>query len=178
MTPLISTIHSTKEVANMSIPNRISLDALRTTPIGKIVALPAGQLALLQQETEEALRNAKATVAWLDGALLMKYADRAEATRRDAEKDFGTTRFMDGDVTVVADLPKKVDWDQAKLHRLIERIKADGDDPREYVDIILKVSERKYTAWPSHIAAAFATARTVKAGAPSFKLIVNREGVQ
>ena len=78
---------------------------------------------------------------------------------------------------MVAELPKKVEWDQVELGRLVERIKADGDDPREYVDITLKVSERKYAAWPSQISSAFKTARTVKVGAPSFKLIANREGV-
>jgi hypothetical protein len=161
----------------MNIPNRITLDAFVSMPIGEIAALPAEELARLQQETDESLRAAKAASAWLDGALAIKYADRAEITRRDAGKDFGTTRFIDGDVTVVAELPKKVEWDQVELGRLVERIKSNGDDPREYVDITLKVSERKYAAWPSQISSAFKNARTVKVGAPSFKLIVNREGV-
>ena len=161
----------------MNIPNRITPDAFVRMPIGEIAALPAEELARLQQETNEALRAAKAANAWLDGALAIKYADRAEAARRDAGKDFGTARFIDGDVTVVADLPKKVDWDQVGLGQLVERIKADGDDPREYVDISFKVPERKYAAWPSHIRSSFETARTVKTGAPSFKLMINREGV-
>jgi hypothetical protein len=80
-------------------------------------------------------------------------------------------------VTVVAELPKKVDWDQVELCELFERIKADGDDPREYLDISLRVSERKYAAWPAHIRSSFVSARTVRTGAPSFKLITNREGV-
>ena len=96
----------------MNIPNRITPDAFVRMPIGEIAALPAEELARLQQETDEALRAAKAASAWLDGALAIKYADRAEAARRDAGKDFGTARFIDGDVTVVAELPKKVDWDQ------------------------------------------------------------------
>ena len=80
-------------------------------------------------------------------------------------------------MVVVADLPKKVDWDQVELCELFERIKADGDDPREYVDISLRVSERKYAAWPAHIRSSFERARTVRTGAPSFRLIINREGV-
>lgn len=157
----------------MNIPNRITLDALVRLPIGEIAALPAEELVRLQQEADEALRTAKAACAWLDGALAIKYADRAEAVRRDSGKDFGTARFVDGDVTVVAELPKKVDWDQLQLSQLVERIEAEGDDPREYVDIALRVPERKYTAWPAHIRSAFATARTVRPGAPSFKLIIN-----
>lgn len=159
----------------MNIPNRINPDALVRLPIGEIAALPAEELASLQQETDEALRAAKTACAWLDGALAIKYADRAESVRRDAGKDFGTARFVDGDVTVVAELPKKVDWDQVQLSQLVERIEAEGDDPREYVDIALKVSERKYAAWPAQIRSVFAVARTVRPGAPSFKLIINGE---
>lgn len=157
----------------MNIPNRITLDALVRLPIGEIAALPAEELARLQQEADEALRTVKAACDWLDGALTIKYADRAEAVRRDAGKDFGTTQFVDGDVTVVAELPKKVEWDQVQLSQLVERIEAEGDDPREYVDISLKVPERKYAAWPAQIRSAFAVARTVRPDAPSFKLIMN-----
>jgi hypothetical protein len=161
----------------LALTNRIPPDALVRMPIGEIAALPAEELARLQHETDEALRAAKAASAWLDGALAVKYADRAETARRDAGKDFGTTRFIDGPVSVVAELPKKVDWDQIAIRRLVERIKADGDDPREYVDISFKVPERKYAAWPSHIRSSFESARTVRPGAPSFKLTINREGV-
>ena len=61
----------------MNIPNRITPDAFVRMPIGEIAALPAEELARLQQETDEALRTAKAASAWLDGALTIKYADRA-----------------------------------------------------------------------------------------------------
>ena len=53
---------------------------------------------------------------------------------------------------------------------MVERIRAAGDDPSQYVDIAIKVPERKYTAWPESIRAAFAPARTVKTGKPSFRL--------
>ena len=43
-----------KEKAPMSIPNRLTLDDVPTTPIGEIAALPAEQLALLQQEAADA----------------------------------------------------------------------------------------------------------------------------
>ena len=35
--------------------------------------------------------------------------------RAEAGKDTGTVRFVDNDFTVIADLPKRVKWDQAKL---------------------------------------------------------------
>ena len=162
----------------MTIPNHITLEALSRLPIAEIVALPSEELAHLQKDADEALRKAKTMVAWLDSALLMKYAERAKAARLDAGKDFGATRFADGEVTIVAELPKRVDWDQHELGQLVERIKGEGDDPREYVEVSLKVSERKYTSWPLHIRKLFEPARTVRAGAQSFSLILNKEGMQ
>ena len=159
----------------MSIPNRPTLNDLPTMPVGDIAGLPADQLALLQEAADEALRSAKLARDWLDGALALKYGDTAAKARQAADKDTGTVRFDDGAVTVVADLPKKVDWDQAQLVALVERIRAEGDDPAEYVDIAFKVPERKYAAWPNAIRAAFEAARTVRVGKPSFRLSLNDE---
>lgn len=161
----------------MTILNNITLEALARLPITEIVALPALELARLQKEAEDALRKAKLTVAWLDGALIQKYANRASAVRAEADKDFGVVRFPDGDVTIVADRPKKVDWDQHELSTLVERIKAEGENPREYVEVSLKVSERKYGAWPQHIRALFEPSRTVHSGKETFELIVGEEGI-
>lgn len=155
----------------MSILNHITLEALPRLPMGELVALPAAELARLQKAADETLRKAKLTIAWLDGALTQKYAERAKAARAGAEKDFGAVRLTDGDITVVADLDKKVEWDQARLAALMEWIAADGEDPRDYVDVSLRVSERKYAAWPAYIRKAFEDARTVKAGRESFELI-------
>jgi hypothetical protein len=60
---------------------------------------------------------------------------------------------------VVADLPKRVDWDQDRLAAMVERIRAAGDDPAEYVDIAFKVPERKYAAWPEAIRAGASSPR-------------------
>ena len=161
----------------MTILNHITLEALARLPIAEIIGLPATELARLQHEADEALREAKLTVAWLDGALTQKYAERAKAARADAEKDFGVARFTDGDVTVVADLPKKVEWDQRDLANLVERIKSEGEDPRDYVEVSLKVAERNYTSWPKHIRSLFEPSRTVRAGKETFQLIVEKEGI-
>ena len=161
----------------MTILNHITLEALARLPIAEIVSLPAAKLARLQKEADEALRNAKLAVAWLDGALLMKYAERAKMARAEAGKDFGTIRFTDGEVTIVAELPKRPDWDQHELSQLVERIKGEGEDPREYIEVSLKVSERKYASWPTRIRKAFEPARTVRAGKETFQLIVDREGL-
>lgn len=159
----------------MTISNRISLDELRRMAVGDIAALPAEQLALLQDEAADNLRRAKTICDWLDGAVALKYGDRARAARETAGKDTGTVRLQDGAVTVVAELPKRVDWDQAVLANLVERIRTDGADPAEYVDVSFSVPERKYTAWPNNIRQEFEPARTVRTGKPKFRLLLGEE---
>ena len=155
----------------MTILNHITLDALVRLPMSEIVALPTVELGRLQKEAEDALRKAKLTVAWLDGALNQKYAERAKAARADAGKDFGVVRLTDDGVTVVADIDKRVEWDESQLSALMERIATDGENPRDYVEVSLRVSERKYAAWPPHIRRVFEPARTVRSGKESFELI-------
>ena len=139
-------------------------------PVGEIAALPTQQLALLQEDAESALKDAKTLKDWLDGAIGLRFAEQAHAVRQAAGKDTGTVRLVEDGVIVVADLPKRVDWDQAQLAALVERIRAEGDDPAEYVDVAYKVPERKYAAWPTGIRSAFEGARTVRTGKLTFKL--------
>ncbi|OYW52999.1 MAG: hypothetical protein B7Y80_18715 [Hyphomicrobium sp. 32-62-53] len=157
--------------------NLIPLDALSRLPMAEIASLPAEELARLQKEADAALRQAKLILACLDGALTQKYADRAKAARADVQKDFGVARFQDGAVTVVADLSKKVEWNQGKLAGLVDRIKSEGEDPHEYVEITYRVAERNYTSWPLNLRSLFQPARTVRPGKESFELIVDGEGV-
>ncbi|MCX7366316.1 MAG: hypothetical protein NTV97_31495 [Alphaproteobacteria bacterium] len=152
------------------LTNRPTLDSLRMLPIGEVAALPAEHLALLQEDATAALDASKKAKDWIDGAIALRFADQAQALRREAGKDTGAVRFEHDGVTVVADLPKRVDWDQALIAGVVERIRAAGDDPTQYVDIAIKVPERKYTAWPESIRTAFAPARTVRTGKPSFVL--------
>jgi len=154
----------------MTISNRPRLADMMTMAVGEIATLPADMLILLQEEAEEALRRAKMQKDWLDGVLDRRYAPIAAELRSRDGKDTGTVRFDDGGITVVADLLKKVEWDQEQLAATVERIRTSGDDPAEYVETAFKVPERKYGAWPAHIRAAFETARTVKTGKPTFTL--------
>ena len=59
---------------------------------------------------------------------------------------------------------------------MVERIRAAGDDPAEYVEISFKVSERKYVAWPEAIRQDFEPARTVRTGSLSVALIPAEDG--
>jgi len=130
----------------------------------EIAALPVELLAILQREIDERLKQGKAMKSRFDAALEHRYASRAAEKRQRATKDTGIVRFVDGDFTVVADLPKRIDWDQDRLAEMVTRIREAGDDPAEYVDLSYKVAERKYAAWPDAIRAGFEPARTVRTG--------------
>ena len=152
-------------------PTRVSVTDLPQLTAQQIAGLPALELARLQKEAEAGLQKAKALVAWLDGALSIRYKERARQARAEVEKDNGTVRFEDNGVTIVADLPKRVDWDQDTLAGVADRLTAEGEDPRHYIEAVLKVSERKYAAWPPHIRKVFEPARTVRTGKETFELI-------
>ena len=98
----------------------------------------------------------------------------AAEARRAAGKDAGIVRFEDGDFIVVADLPKRVEWNQGQLAAVVEHIRAAGDDPNEYVEVSYKVTERNYAAWPRAIREGFEPARTVRPGQLSIQLLADR----
>ena len=159
-----------------SEPAAPGTDRLVQMPVGELATLPASELFRLQREVNEALRRAKLADAWLDGALSLRYSARAHQARATDLKDMGTVRFEDNGVMVVADLPKKIDWDQDALSGVVELLTAEGENPRHYVEITFKVSERRYAAWPPHIRKVFEAARTVQAGAQSFRLTTDPAG--
>ena len=148
----------------MTISNHITLADIPHMPVGQIAALPADQLAMLKDAADQKLAQAKSLADWLDGAISLKYADRAQTTRHGAGKDTGTIRFEDDGVTVIAELPKRIDWDQAKLAQIAANIASAGEDPAEFIDTKLSVSERKYGALPESWRKGFEPARTVRTG--------------
>lgn len=155
----------------MSYPqNAPQLDDLLNLPPQEIARLSPDLLAAMQSEIEAAIKQMKTVAARFSAALDLRYGPRAAEARRAFGKDTGTVRLVDGEYTVVVDLPKRVDWDQDRLAAVVERIRAAGDDPTQYVDIAIKVPERKYTAWPDAIRANFEPARTVGHGKASFTL--------
>ena len=153
------------------IPNAPTLDQLRTMPIGDIVTMPSEVLAVLQEDADAALKSTKSMKDWIDGAIAQKFSDRAREARAAIAKDTGIVRFTDGAITIVADLPKKVDWNQAKLAALVETIRGSGEDPGQYIEISFSVSERAHGAWPDAIRRAFEPARTLRTGKPTFRLL-------
>lgn len=148
----------------------VTLAKIYKMPVGEIAALDADQLYALQQEASVYLEEVKRLKSWLDGAIVLKFEQQAKTLRQQQGKDTGTVRLEDAGITVIADLPKRVVWDQNKLLAAVKLLQSQGKNPAEYVDVTYKVAESKYKAWPSDIQSMFMGARTLQTGKPSFRL--------
>ena len=62
-----------------------------------------------------------------------RFGERAHQLRQDAGKSTGTVRFPDDGFTVVADLPKRTEYDQRKLKEAVEALRKWGENPEDYV---------------------------------------------
>ncbi len=150
--------------------NRTTLADLRGMDAGQASRLPPAHLALLLEDAATLRADAKQVSDLLADALHRRYGPVA-AERRQAEgKDTGRVCFLDAGFEITADLPKRVEWDQAKLAGAVEAIRGWGEDPADYVAIEVKVAEGRFTAWPPKLQALFQPARTVGTGRPSYAL--------
>jgi len=155
--------------------NTPSVDDMLNMPAADLALMPPSLLAAVQAEIDAAATQMKAVSERFSLALEVRYADRATEHRREEGKDTGTIRFEDGEVTVIAELTKRIAWDQTKLAEIAANISASGEDPAEFIDTTLKVSERKYTALPESWRKGFEPARTVRTGKPKFRLVLGEE---
>ena len=154
----------------------LSLEEGLSMPVGELAERSALELYHLRLDAIEAAAAARDCAAYIDRALELKYSALAQDRRLAIGKDTGVVHFDDGPVRITADLPKRIRWDQAQLREIVNRIAAGGEDPSEFVSIEYHVDERKYTAWPRSLQAAFDPARTVETGKPGFRLALMREG--
>jgi hypothetical protein len=155
--------------------SHLTSDQVLVTPAGELAEQSSESLFKLKNDAADLLAAAKAIVEHVDRALDLRYAQRAHQLRLAAGKDTGVVHFDDGQVRITADLPKKVEWDQAKLNDITRRIAANDEDPSEYVEISYRISETKFNAWPETLKSAFAPARTLKTGKPGFRLALIQE---
>lgn len=130
----------------------------------QISKISVKELNDLLAEATEVLAVAKKSKARLDSAIQFKYSDKVDGLRESLEKESGVVRLEDSGFSVSADRPKNISWDQKSLADIAEKIRAGGEDPSEFIEISYKVSERKYSAWPSNLKKSFTPARTLKYG--------------
>ena len=155
--------------------DQVTISQLRDWPPGTVASLPIEVLAALAASLAEMKTLAADAEARLNAGLDVRFGGRARQLRAAEGKDSGRVRLADGVFFVVADLTKRIDWDQDKLAAIVARIRQSGDDPAEYVRTAFEVSERAYGAWPSAIRRLFEPARTVRLGKPRYAIETRRE---
>jgi hypothetical protein len=155
--------------------DQVTLNQLRDWPPGKVAAQPIEVLSALADSLAAMKTFVADAEARLNAGLDVRFGERARQLRAADGKDSGRVRLGEGLFVIVADVPKRIDWDQDKLAAIVGRIRQSGDDPAEYVRTTYEVSERAYTAWPSPIRRLFEPARIVRLGKPRYAIEVRRE---
>jgi len=151
--------------------NRVSLAQALNMPVSEVSNLPIQQIAILLEDLAALKQQAAIAGNHLFAALDMRFAEPAKLACKAKNKDTGTVRLDHDDAVVICDLPKKVEYDQAKLQQAVATLQMEwGENPSEYVQIEIKVPESKYNAWPSKIRELFEPARTVGTGKPTYKI--------
>jgi len=157
------------------VTNRCTLAQLREMTAEQVSALDIDQLASLLEDVAALKADAKRLDDLLSTGLALAYHSKAQDIRRAVGKDTGTVTMDMGEYIIRADSPKKVDWNQEALRLAMETVKSWGEDPADYMSMVLSVPESKYNAWPQVIRDVFEPARTVSAGKPSFKIERNKK---
>ena len=150
--------------------NRTTIGQLREMDVGQVSRLPVDQLALLADDVATLKADAKTLGDKLTSALHARFGDQAAVARRMEGKDTGRVRLLVDGFEVVADLPKRTEWEQSRLAEAVATLRGWGEDPADYVAIEMSVPESRYAAWPPRIRALFEPARTASAGRPSYTL--------
>jgi hypothetical protein len=152
------------------VSNRTTLAQLREMGAKKAASLPTDHLAMLLEDVAAQKADTKALDDILTEACTIKFGPLADALRKQDGKDSGRVTIEDSGFLIRADLPKRVEWDQAKLEEAVETVRSWGEAPADFVTIKLTVPENKYKAWPGSIRKVFEPARTVGAGKATFSI--------
>jgi hypothetical protein len=135
--------------------NYTDIDQLLLNSPLQNAALSIDSLAMLQGDIVTMADRAKAAKAALSQAVLLK-------TQIPIDQP-GT--FNEGAVKV--EVKKNVSWDQGEMRNAQGVLRDEwGEDPSEYIDAKLSVSESSWKAWPAKIQKLFIAARTVRPSSP------------
>lgn len=168
--PASSSPPGTSSSHEITMSNHTTLEQLRTMDATQAARLPVDHLAMLLDEVGELKADAKRLGDILNDALNVRYGEPAAQARRGEGKDTGRVRLEDTGFEIVADLAKRVEWDQARLADAVTTIRGWGEDPADYVSTEIRVPESRFTAWPPKLQALFVPARTLATGRPSYTL--------
>lgn len=151
---------------------------IQTQPLTDIGQLTLAELDEMPLATLDKHLNLVAAIkdtarhyeAALHASMNKRFSERAGQLRQEAGKSTGTVRFEVDGFVVIADLPKRPEYDQTKLKGAVDALRKWGENPDDYVGIEIKVSETKFNAWPPAVRQLFEPARTLKVGKPTYKL--------
>ena len=146
------------------------LDEIGQLYMKELDKLPLQDLDRLIKQVTATKDAAALYLSTLQSTLHSRLGGHAQQLRQEAGKSTGTVRFEVDGFFVVADLPKRPEYDQLKLKEAVQALRKWGENPEDYVGIEIKVAESKYTAWPPGIRDLFEPARTLKTGKPVYKL--------
>ncbi len=146
------------------------LNAIGQIHLAELETMPLPDLENIIQQVEAVKTSVRHYDVVLQSALNRRFGERAQQLRQAAGKQTGTVRLEDDGYRVIADLPKRVEYDQGQLHAAVAVLREWHENPEDYVTLEIKVAEARYNAWPPAIRQLFEPARTVKTGKPSFKL--------
>lgn len=142
----------------------VTINELLHTPIGAIAKYPAEQLSALIIEAANNLAHAKRVKSWIDLAVELKYEEHVKAKRLRMGKDSGVIHLDDNGFKVTVTSPKRVEWNQRELKKIIAELVVRGFEVDDFVITSYKVAENKYKNWSSSMQTIFSPARTVRVG--------------
>jgi hypothetical protein len=152
--------------------NRIHLEDVTALNAAALLDLPIDQLDLLLTEAQATVAAADGVLEILKSVLATRFESRASDLRRAKGKDTGIVRVVSGDYEVVADLPKKVTWDQKAIGSALDALEVAGCDVpmSKLVKVEIKISEGYYEQLKPEHQAILRPARTVKTGRATYSL--------
>lgn len=111
-------------------------------------------------------KEVEAKIIEAEQLILNEYAAEIQGNLAAKDEPYGDVTIGD----IKFKIPKYVKWDEAKL----EKIAATLDNPTDYIDVKLSVSETSYKTLPENLKTVFSEARKVSSGKIniSFKEII------
>jgi len=101
------------------LSNRTTVAQIREMDTGQIAQLPIDHLVLLADDVAELKADTKQVGDKFAAALHVRFGDQAAVTRRMEGKDTGRVRLLVDGVAIVADLPKRTEWQQTRLSETV-----------------------------------------------------------
>lgn len=125
-------------------------------------ALP--HLLEIRQSIDDEIAPLKQRREEVQSAIEKRVSPSIAKARSELGKTEGIVRAAVDGFEVKSDIPKDIKWDSPKLMTACEKIAELGEDPQQFIDFKLSVSEAKFKVLPKAILALVSDARVMKHG--------------